>query len=675
MAEAKQGGAGIFAKNVQKRLSRAQEKVLQKLGRTIETKDEVFEQCAYNFNQQQNEGNKLYKDLKAVFSSVKAMHENSKRLSETLHTIYREDWDGYNDLKGIVDNDDLLWNDYEEKLSDQAIHIMENYVSQFPEMKDKIAKRGRKLVDYDSARHHLETLQNAKKKDEAKITKVEEEFNKSQMIFEELNKELREELPVLYSSRIGCYITIFKNISNLRDVFFKEMSKLNHDLYDVMSKLEKQHSNKVFVIKGVKSKRNSLIISSPMKCTSSFFMASADSGVSILTNQSDPVDQKHDNSSISSDTSDTQSSVSDIITPKESKDTTEDNVEEESALSEICDQKESLEHTDIPLNGLKEGATVNMNQKCQVQSNEGDFEEMPKEGTGKILKDAGKEECNELEHGALKETVKIDSTEYPPVNSGDTLKKKSDNTDERIFQHSEKDGSKDSQGVSEDEIEGTSEESTENDLEQKKKSTSMAINTEDSVVNTQQNPTDITNSRSECNIQETPGGTSDTVKWALKDTTKEHSEDGSCRDMGGITQKSSNRTIENDFNLEISKHSTDKCEAEHQGGTITNDTAQSCNEKETNSEQTGVHLQCVSPSLSETDEGRSCEVVQSSSPKQSKIVSDASVTTQKSDTGSNQEMESTQQPIGSSYTASTEVDPKAVQQNEESSVSEDDERL
>lgn len=37
---------------------------------------------------------------------------------------------------------------------------------------ERVAKRGRKLVDYDSARHHLEALQGAKKKDEAKIAKV-----------------------------------------------------------------------------------------------------------------------------------------------------------------------------------------------------------------------------------------------------------------------------------------------------------------------------------------------------------------------------------------------------------------------------------------------------------------------------------------------------------------------
>ncbi|OCT92903.1 bridging integrator 2 [Xenopus laevis] len=310
MAEAKQGGAGVFAKNVQKRFTRAQEKVLQKLGRTIETKDEMFEQCAYNFNQQQNEGNKLYKDLKAVFSAVKAMHESSKRLSETLHVIYKPDWDGYNDLRPIVENDDLLWNDYEEKMSDQVVQIMDNYMAQFSEYRERIAKRGRKLVDYDSARHHLEALQNAKKKDEGKITKAEEEFNKAQMIFEDFNKELREELPVLYNSRVGCYVSIFKNISNLRDVFYKEMSKLNHELYDVICKLEKQYSDKVFVIKGVKSNRKSLVISSPISCTSSFFMASINTEASPSSVNAKSVSQTCENSSLSSSSNENQDSIS-----------------------------------------------------------------------------------------------------------------------------------------------------------------------------------------------------------------------------------------------------------------------------------------------------------------------------------------------------------------------------
>ncbi|XP_066210031.1 bridging integrator 2 isoform X2 [Saccopteryx leptura] len=201
MSEGKAGGAaGLFAKQVQKKFSRAQEKVLQKLGKTVETKDERFEQSANNFYHQQAEGLKLYKDLKNFLSAVKVMHESSKRVSETLQEIYSSEWDGHEELKSIVGNNDLLWEDYEEKLADQALRTMENYVAQFGEIKERIAKRGRKLVDYDSARHHLEAVQNAKKKDEAKTAKAEEEFNKAQLVFEDLNQELLEELPVLYNS-------------------------------------------------------------------------------------------------------------------------------------------------------------------------------------------------------------------------------------------------------------------------------------------------------------------------------------------------------------------------------------------------------------------------------------------------------------------------------------------
>ncbi|XP_050162045.1 bridging integrator 2 [Myiozetetes cayanensis] len=266
MAEGRGGGgsAGLFAKQVQKHLSRAQEKVLQKLGKTVETKDEQFEQSAYNFHLQQTEGHKLYKDLKGFVGAVRAMHESSRRVAETLRDIYSPAWDGHEELRDIAASNDLLWDDYEAKLCDQALRLMENYLAQFGDFKERIAKRGRKLVDYDSARHHLEALQGARKRDEAKIAKAEEEFNKAQAVFEDLNRELREELPLLYGSRIACYVTVFQNISNLRDVFYKEMSKLNRDLYEVMSKLEKQHSSKVFIIKGVPSNRRSLIISSPV---------------------------------------------------------------------------------------------------------------------------------------------------------------------------------------------------------------------------------------------------------------------------------------------------------------------------------------------------------------------------------------------------------------------------
>ncbi|XP_017376159.1 myc box-dependent-interacting protein 1 isoform X20 [Cebus imitator] len=241
--------AGKIASNVQKKLTRAQEKVLQKLGKADETKDEQFEQCVQNFSKQLTEGTWLQKDLWTYLASVKAMHEASKKLNECLQEVYEPDWPGRDEANKIVENNDLLWMDYHQKLVDQALLTMDTYLGQFPDIKSRIAKRGRKLVDYDSARHHYESLQTAKKKDEAKIAKAEEELIKAQKVFEEMNVDLQEELPSLWNSRVGFYVNTFQSIAGLEENFHKEMSKLNQNLNDVLVSLEKQHGSNTFTVK------------------------------------------------------------------------------------------------------------------------------------------------------------------------------------------------------------------------------------------------------------------------------------------------------------------------------------------------------------------------------------------------------------------------------------------
>ncbi|XP_017456320.2 myc box-dependent-interacting protein 1 isoform X13 [Rattus norvegicus] len=272
--------AGKIASNVQKKLTRAQEKVLQKLGKADETKDEQFEQCVQNFNKQLTEGTRLQKDLRTYLASVKAMHEASKKLSECLQEVYEPEWPGRDEANKIAENNDLLWMDYHQKLVDQALLTMDTYLGQFPDIKSRIAKRGRKLVDYDSARHHYESLQTAKKKDEAKIAKpvsllekaapqwcqgklqahlvaqtnllrnqAEEELIKAQKVFEEMNVDLQEELPSLWNSRVGFYVNTFQSIAGLEENFHKEMSKLNQNLNDVLVSLEKQHGSNTFTVK------------------------------------------------------------------------------------------------------------------------------------------------------------------------------------------------------------------------------------------------------------------------------------------------------------------------------------------------------------------------------------------------------------------------------------------
>ncbi|XP_054643692.1 myc box-dependent-interacting protein 1 isoform X3 [Dunckerocampus dactyliophorus] len=268
--------AGKVASNVQKKLTRAQEKVLQKLGKADETKDVAFEEGVINFNKQYAEGSKLQRDLRAYLEAVKAMHESSKNLQSCLADMYEPEWYGKNEVDSIVEDCDVLWTDYHQKLVDHALISMDTYLGQFPDIKARIAKRDRKLVDYDSARHNYATTHKSKKKDGGiKITKpsslleratpgwaqgilsahnvaqsslsrsqAEEELERAQKVFEEINIDLQEELPSLWNSRVGFYVSTFQSLAGFEEKFHKEIGRLDQDLYDVLEKLEETDTSR-----------------------------------------------------------------------------------------------------------------------------------------------------------------------------------------------------------------------------------------------------------------------------------------------------------------------------------------------------------------------------------------------------------------------------------------------
>ncbi|CAL8240895.1 unnamed protein product [Merluccius merluccius] len=269
--------AGKVASNVQKKLTRAQEKVLQKLGKADETKDVAFEEGVINFNKQYTEGSKLQRDLRAYLEAVKAMHESSRNLQSCLADMYEPEWEGKNEVDSVVEDCDVLWTDYHQKLVDHALISMDTYLGQFPDIKARIAKRDRKLVDFDSARHNYSATHKNKKKDGGiKITKpstlleratpgwaqgilsahnvaqsslsrsqAEEELDRAQKVFEEINVDLQEELPSLWNSRVGFYVSTFQSLAGFEEKFHKEIGRLDQDLNDVLQRLLCNRGNTV----------------------------------------------------------------------------------------------------------------------------------------------------------------------------------------------------------------------------------------------------------------------------------------------------------------------------------------------------------------------------------------------------------------------------------------------
>jgi hypothetical protein len=120
----------------------------------------------------------------------------------------------------------------------------------------KIAKRGRKLVDYDGARHTVESLETkAGKKDEMKLAKSREQMEEARRLYEILNKELHDELPALHDSRIPFLISSLQTLFSAETSFHTENSKLYAQLTELIDSLALEAQKGSFHSAGLSQQR------------------------------------------------------------------------------------------------------------------------------------------------------------------------------------------------------------------------------------------------------------------------------------------------------------------------------------------------------------------------------------------------------------------------------------
>ena len=104
------------------------------------------------------------------------MQAASKNLMETLSEVYESNWVGHDLTYVQAQNQEMLWADLSHKLSDQVLIPLNTYQGQFPEMRKKIDKRGRKLIDFDKERHNIQQLQTNPNRNEAKFARYERQI-------------------------------------------------------------------------------------------------------------------------------------------------------------------------------------------------------------------------------------------------------------------------------------------------------------------------------------------------------------------------------------------------------------------------------------------------------------------------------------------------------------------
>lgn len=245
---------------LKKNIARTKEKILQGMGKTDRTNDENFDFYVSNFEQQNAQAGKLAKELNKYLNSLRETQKSSKAFYDTLKETYEANWPNSDNFSEQINLMELKWIDYINRLANDVQSPLVAYLNEFPELKKKIEKRENRLLDYDEARHTLESVQTKSLKKSSpngtsngsnsltsnnnpnlnqnvtstdqltKITKLKIDLEDKQHIYEEINQTLCMALPVLFDNRVKFYSSLFQTFFHTETMFHSDSAEAKSKL-------------------------------------------------------------------------------------------------------------------------------------------------------------------------------------------------------------------------------------------------------------------------------------------------------------------------------------------------------------------------------------------------------------------------------------------------------------
>jgi len=212
-----------------KSVNRAGTTLMQKTGQIERTVDREFTEEEQRYKQFERETNALQKESKAYLDAMRAMTAAQARLAGTIDTFYGaadRNSDGAivgNAYKRAVDDlDGSIAVEFDAPYRTTVLEPVGKMCSFFPIINDNIAKREKKMLDYDAARSRLSKLIDKPSEDPTKMPKAQQENDDAKEVYETLNEQLITELPQLLDLRIPYFDPSFEAMIRMQVKFAEE---------------------------------------------------------------------------------------------------------------------------------------------------------------------------------------------------------------------------------------------------------------------------------------------------------------------------------------------------------------------------------------------------------------------------------------------------------------------
>jgi amphiphysin len=202
---------------------------MQKTGQIERTVDREFAEEETKYRTFEKECQVLQKDTKAYYDAMKAMTATQSRIGETLETFYTAAdrtsdgaMAGHAYKRSVDDLDTTFTRELDTPFRTTISEPLGKMCAYFPVVNEHIAKRNKKLLDYDSSRSRLKKLIDKPSEDPTKLPKAQQEHDEAKEMFDLLNTQLIAELPQLLDLRVPYFDPSFEAMIRMQAKFAEE---------------------------------------------------------------------------------------------------------------------------------------------------------------------------------------------------------------------------------------------------------------------------------------------------------------------------------------------------------------------------------------------------------------------------------------------------------------------
>lgn len=173
-------------------------------------------------------GTELQKETKGYLDALRAVTASQVSMGETINNLYEDartlggvNVGGYY-LQAVQDYDTETVKQLDGPFRETVLDPITKFCTYFTEISEAIKKRSHKRQDYEQAKSKVRRLVDKPAKDAAKLPRAERELSLAKDIFDDLNVQLKTEIPQLIDLRVPYFDPSFEALVKIQLRFCTE---------------------------------------------------------------------------------------------------------------------------------------------------------------------------------------------------------------------------------------------------------------------------------------------------------------------------------------------------------------------------------------------------------------------------------------------------------------------